>query len=141
MDKLERQLFIAETLKKYFKENGIKQTEIAKRLEISPAAVSSYLKGETAIGKYAALKWADAFGFHVGFLITGEGQLLQPKGVTSQASADASGASATYQNEQATAGFDPEYIKALEIQLATANAKIEQLEKENTKLWDMFKNR
>lgn len=62
-------------LKEYFLENGMKQCDIAKVLDITQAAVSAQLNGRP-FGINAAKKWSKAFGFSIDWLITGEGSMF-----------------------------------------------------------------
>jgi len=134
--------YIAQTIKNYFAEKGIKQTEIAERLNMTQAAVCKYLAGVAPFGKRAAVKWSEALGFSVSFLIAGEGSLIpQHANISATALADASGATASYKTGDGVTCADSEYIKQLEKELATAKAVIERLETENGKLWELAKNR
>ena len=72
---------IGKKIKEYFSEAGISQMEVAKMLEVQPAAVSNQLNGRT-FGKNSAAKWSNAFGFRTGWLLTGEGPMFDPDNVT-----------------------------------------------------------
>jgi len=67
---------IANRLRAYFKEKGIKQEEIAARLGVSQAYVNSLLTGKKAFGKKQAAKWSEAFGFSASWLVTGDGDMI-----------------------------------------------------------------
>ena len=67
---------IAREIKDYLVENAITMTEVANRLGCSQQAVSNQLSGRK-IGENVARKWADAFGFDLVYLMTGEGSLFQ----------------------------------------------------------------
>jgi len=67
--------YISKTIKNFFDSNGITQEEIARRLNVSQAYVSSMLNGKP-FGKKTANKWGEEFGFRPTFLLTGEGLLL-----------------------------------------------------------------
>lgn len=70
----------AETLNNYFRENHMKQTDIAERLGINPSNLSCMLNGKRTIGASMAMKMHEEFGFDYHFLMTGEGELFAPKG-------------------------------------------------------------
>lgn len=63
-----------EKLKKWFAEQGIKQTDIAERLDVSPTIVNNYLNGQRRFGKNVALKWSNAFGLNPLWLMSGGAQ-------------------------------------------------------------------
>jgi transcriptional regulator with XRE-family HTH domain len=67
---------IGENLKKFFKEKGITQVQIANKLEISQAAVAALLNGKP-FGKKTAQTWADCFNIQPSWLLTGEGEMLR----------------------------------------------------------------
>ena len=60
-----------ENLKKWFAEQGIKQTDIAERLKVSPTIVNNYLNGARRFGKNVALKWSNEFGLNPLWLMSG----------------------------------------------------------------------
>jgi transcriptional regulator with XRE-family HTH domain len=66
---------IGQKIKEYFSEAGISQTDVAKILNVQPAAVSNQLNGRS-FGKNSAPKWSKAFGFRTNWLITGEGPMF-----------------------------------------------------------------
>lgn len=66
-------------IKSYFEENGLKQSDIAKILDVTQAAVSNQLNGR-AFGINAAKKWSKTFGFSKLWLMTGEGIMFEHKG-------------------------------------------------------------
>ena len=66
---------IGKKIKEYFYEAGISQMEVAKTLNVQPAAVSNQLNGRS-FGKNSAAKWNKAFGFRTSWLITGEGPMF-----------------------------------------------------------------
>lgn len=72
---------IGKKIKEYFSEAGISQMEVAKILEVQPAAVSNQLNGRP-FGKNSAAKWSNVFGFRTGWLLTGEGPMFDPETVT-----------------------------------------------------------
>ena len=65
-----------EELKKYFRVQGMSQTEIAEKLQTSQQQVSQLLNGKRAFGARTAQAWSDAFGFRVNWLRTGEGPMF-----------------------------------------------------------------
>ena len=60
-----------EKLKKWFVGQGIKQTDIAEKLNVSPTIVNNYLNGQRRFGKNVALKWSNAFGLNPLWLMSG----------------------------------------------------------------------
>ena len=68
---------IGNTIKEYFAEIGISQTDAAARLGVQQAAISNQLNGR-AFGKNSATRWNKAFGFRVNWLLTGEGTMFDP---------------------------------------------------------------
>lgn len=60
-----------EKLKKWFAGQGIKQTDIAEKLNVSPTIVNNYLNGQRRFGKNVALKWSNAFGLNPLWLMSG----------------------------------------------------------------------
>ena len=69
---------IGKKIKEYFSEAGISQTDVAKALNVQPAAVSNQLNGRP-FGKNSAAKWSSAFGFRTSWLMTGEGPMFDPQ--------------------------------------------------------------
>lgn len=65
-----------EELKKFFRELGLTQEQIAARFGISQQYVASLLNGKNEFGKKAAKRWADEFGISEAWLLTGEGDLI-----------------------------------------------------------------
>lgn len=68
---------IGTKIKEYFSEAGMSQVDVAKVLDVQPAAVSNQLNGR-AFGKNSAAKWSNAFGFRINWLLTGEGPMFDP---------------------------------------------------------------
>lgn len=77
----ETSLYICKKIRDYFAENGMKQSEIAKALDITQAAVSNQLNGRP-FGINSAKKWSKLFGFSITWLTTGEGPMFNYKGPT-----------------------------------------------------------
>ena len=69
---------IGKKIKEYFSEAGISQMEVARVLNVQPAAVSNQLNGRS-FGKNSAAKWSNAFGFRINWLLTGEGPMFDPQ--------------------------------------------------------------
>lgn len=61
-------------IKNYLKANGLTMQDMADRLGVSQQAVSGAIR--RGIGVTTAKRWAEVFGFNVGFLTTGSGSLL-----------------------------------------------------------------
>lgn len=68
---------IGRKIKEYFSEAGISHMEVARRLDVQPAAVSNQLNGRS-FGKNSAAKWSNAFGFRTKWLTSGEGPMFDP---------------------------------------------------------------
>lgn len=73
---------IGKTIKEYFTEIGISQTEAANMLGVQQAAISNQLNGR-AFGKNSAAKWNKAFGFRINWLLTGEGPMFDTQSASS----------------------------------------------------------
>ena len=73
--KQEVNIRIGEQIRLYLESQGLQQQDVANRLGISQSAVSAYYRGKP-IGKNAALKWEEVFGFRSTWLILGEGSML-----------------------------------------------------------------
>lgn len=65
-----------EKLKDFFKNQGISQVEIAKKLGTSKSYVNSILNGRTVIGKKQAETLGKLFGISPAWLLIGEGEML-----------------------------------------------------------------
>ena len=77
MDKSERPYYhISSAVDSYFLSNNISYKDAAKKLGVTPGAVSYQLSGKTPFGHKAAESWAQVFPFNKVFLITGEGSLM-----------------------------------------------------------------
>ena len=72
---------IGKKIKEYFSEAGMSQMEVARVLNVQPAAVSNQLNGRP-FGKNSAAKWSNAFGFRAGWLMTGEGPMFDTNAQT-----------------------------------------------------------
>ncbi len=73
--KQEVNIRIGEQIRQYLESKGLQQQDVANRLGISQSAVSAYYRGKP-IGKNAAHKWEEVFGFRSTWLILGEGSML-----------------------------------------------------------------
>lgn len=67
---------IANSLKEYFRNQGVTQQEIAESMGVSQAYIGKILNGDRAIGKQTAEKLNTLYGFSRGWLLTGEGDML-----------------------------------------------------------------
>lgn len=74
---------IGQEIRAYLESQGLVQSMVAEKLQMTQGAVSAYYRGKP-IGKNSAKKWAEVFGFRENWLLTGEGSMLQ--GETSQPS-------------------------------------------------------
>lgn len=69
-------------IRAYFDRHGIKYKDAADRIGISASTMSGILSGNTAIGKQRAQALHDAYGFDIGFLLSGVGSLIPGEGNT-----------------------------------------------------------
>ena len=77
---MEKEKEIASRMRSFLSENGISMSEAAERLGVSQQAVSNQLSGRK-LGPNVARNWADAFGFRVEYLLTGEGPAMEGEDV------------------------------------------------------------
>ncbi len=77
------------TLKNYFAGQGLTQSEVAERLQISRTVATNYLNGNKPFGRKAAMKWATAFGLDEVWLMTQGEQGNAPNAAAAPAMADA----------------------------------------------------
>jgi transcriptional regulator with XRE-family HTH domain len=68
-----------DALRAYFDARGIKQRDLADKLGLHEGTVSSILSGRYGISKGTAAKLAQAFGFNLLFLTTGQGELIDER--------------------------------------------------------------
>ena len=73
------------TLKNYFAGQGLTQSDVAERLQISRTVATNYLNGNKTFGRKAAMKWANAFGIDEVWLLTQGEQGLAPQAPTAPA--------------------------------------------------------
>nr|DAU27695.1 MAG TPA: hypothetical protein [Caudoviricetes sp.] len=64
-------------LKEYLFQKGLKQTEIAKKLDSTKQRVNNLLAGRAPFGFSEARKWEEAFNISALWLLTGEGEMLK----------------------------------------------------------------
>lgn len=67
---------VGTTLKIYFVRKKITQAQIAKRLGVTRATVSSLLLGRKYFGAKVAERWHREFGFSMSWLVTGMGDMF-----------------------------------------------------------------
>ena len=67
------------TLKNYFAGQGLTQSDVAERLQISRTVATNYLNGNKTFGRKAAMKWANTFGIDEVWLLTQGEQGLAPQ--------------------------------------------------------------
>ena len=83
-----------ESLKNFFKAQGITQQTIADELGVKQAYINLILNGKNPIGRSTAQKLSDAYGLSVAWLLTGEGNMLKAPAAAGQVNninVDASG--------------------------------------------------
>lgn len=68
------------TLKNYFAGQGLTQSDVAERLQISRTVATNYLNGNKTFGRKAAMKWASTFGIDEVWLLTQGEQGIAPNG-------------------------------------------------------------
>lgn len=69
------------TLKNYLAGQGMTQSEVAEKLNLSRTIVSNYLNGQRNFGKIIANKWAETFGIDPMWLMTKGEKGTPPNGV------------------------------------------------------------
>lgn len=74
--------FFYDTLKKFFKAQGITQQQIGDALGTTQVYVNSILNGRAQIGKSTAKKFHDLYGLSVAWLLTGEGEMMANSNAT-----------------------------------------------------------
>lgn len=83
-DSNERAQRIGAQLKTFFDKKGLTQQEIADILHIHQTNVSAMLLGKRNFGRNSALKWSEAFGLRVNWLITGDGPMFESETAVTQ---------------------------------------------------------
>lgn len=68
------------TLKNYFAGQGLTQSDVADRLQISRTVATNYLNGNKTFGRKAAMRWANTFGIDEVWLLTQGKQGTTPSG-------------------------------------------------------------
>lgn len=106
--------------------NGIKNKDCAERLGTSIPNISNYLAGRRAFSKKLAAKMAEAYGFDIHFLITGEGSLFPPT--------QSVGNGAIVNGGRVSGGIN------VSADIAAKDAEISHLRKENERLWEIIQN-
>lgn len=64
-------------LSRYFREQGITQLEVARKLGVSKQYISNILNGRVVIGKGLAARLSLSFGISQEWILTGEGEMLR----------------------------------------------------------------
>ena len=72
----------SDALREFFEKNGILQRDVCEATGMKSGTVSNILSGRFQISKNAARKLAQIYGFSIPFLITGDGDLIPPGGVS-----------------------------------------------------------
>lgn len=67
---------IGEDLKKFLKERGMTQEQVAKELGVTQGYVTQLLNNRAKFGKTNAEKWGKKLGLNPVWLLTGEGRML-----------------------------------------------------------------
>ena len=65
-------------LKNYFAGQGLTQSDVAERLQVSRTVATNYLNGNKTFGRKAAMKWANTFGIDEVWLLTQGEQGVAP---------------------------------------------------------------
>ena len=68
------------TLKNYFAGQGLTQSDVAERLQVSRTVATNYLNGNKTFGRKAAMRWANTFGIDEVWLLTQGKQGTTPSG-------------------------------------------------------------
>jgi len=141
----ERQL-IGEAIRQFLKEKNLTQADAAEKLGVNKAYVNMLINGTTSLGRGAAKKLHDAFGFSEAFLLTGDGQLFENRGTYEQTmniidkSKNAIGENAAVDSFNSTAptnqGADVTN-RLLEL-IASQQKQIERLQDENFRLLELL---
>ncbi len=78
-------------LKLYFKSLGIRQSEMARRLDVTPGLVNALMLGRKSFGRKTAEEWEEQFGLSRNWLLTGGmGAMLTPERQTELMESDPS---------------------------------------------------
>jgi len=72
----------SDALRDFFEKNGILQKDVCEATGMGSGTLSNILSGRFQISKNAARKLNAVYGFSIPFLITGEGELIPPGGVS-----------------------------------------------------------
>ena len=68
---------IGNQIKEYIKIQGVKQKDIAKKLNVSPSYISSIQRNLKGLEDESLDKWANVLGVNRNWLLTGEGSMLK----------------------------------------------------------------
>lgn len=68
----------SQNLKNFFAGQGMTQTDVAERLQVSRTIVTNYINGVKPFGRKAAMKWADEFKIDPMYLMTKGEQGIPP---------------------------------------------------------------
>lgn len=113
----------SDALRDFFEKNGILQKDVCEALGFTPATISNILAGRYQISKKVARKLSETYGLSMTFLITGDGELVPPRGVSIRRVDHVHNTGIINQTD----GTRDEEISRLEQQLAQANAEKERL--------------
>lgn len=97
-------------LKNYFAGQGLTQSDVAERLQVSRTVATNYLNGNKTFGRKAAMKWANTFGIDEVWLLTQGEQGNSPNGsppITTEAALPAEIINVPILSPDAAGGFRP----------------------------------
>lgn len=97
-------------LKNYFAGQGLTQSDVAERLQVSRTVATNYLNGNKTFGRKAAMKWANTFGIDEVWLLTQGEQGNSPNGsppITIEAALPAEIINVPILSPDAAGGFRP----------------------------------
>lgn len=97
-------------LKNYFAGQGLTQSDVAERLQVSRTVATNYLNGNKTFGRKAAMKWANTFGIDEVWLLTQGEQGNSPNGsppITTEAALPAEIINVPILSPDASGGFRP----------------------------------
>lgn len=129
---------IGEVLKAYFKEQGISQEDLSRKLNVSQSYISSLFSGKTKFGKKQAQKWSEIFGFSVDFLLTGNGELSPKVNQYNENGDNIQGASVTIHKAE---GDYLEIIKGLTSQLSKSQEQVSKSQEQIDRLITIIENK
>ena len=97
-------------LKNYFAGQGLTQSDVAERLQVSRTVATNYLNGNKTFGRKAAMKWANTFGIDEVWLLTQGEQGNSPNGsppITTEADVPIDVINVPILSPDAAGGFRP----------------------------------